>query len=340
MTKSTSNPSIAVIGCGAIAEMYHLPALVANPRTRHNIVLVDPNRERLEQMGQAFSASAIHENYLDVLDKVDGAIVATPPATHFAICKAFLEKNVHVLCEKPLTEDGEEARTLVDCARQNNVHLAVNQTRRFFPTYQAIRELIADGALGELRAIRYHDGVEFDWPAASPHHFKPTAKGAWSDTGVHLLDSVLFWIGARPTLVESLNDAQGGPEAISTVRLRHQNCDIEIKVSRLGRLHNSFRIEGTKGYIEAGAEDWTEVRLCLHDGRQQRVKPPTPTYNEYTDFAKPLLDDFVEVIAGQKTPFVSGESTIDTIELLEEAYDRAQNYAMPWNDHWKEMSHA
>ncbi len=117
----------------------------------------------------------------------------------------------------------------------------MNQTRRFFPTYQKIRELIASGSLGELKSIRYHDGVEFNWPAASPHHFSKGAKGAWSDTGVHLVDTICYWLGNQtPELVESLNDSFGGPEAMSTVRLKHRECSIELKVSRLGAIVEQF----------------------------------------------------------------------------------------------------
>ena len=325
---------IGVIGCGAIAELYHLPALKKISCLENGIVLVDPNQTRLKEMASKFHAASASASYRDIADAVDGVIVATPPSTHFDISKWFLEHRVHVLCEKPLTEDSAQARELVEIANRNQVHLAVNQTRRFFPTYQLIRQLIADAALGKLRSIRYHDGIEFDWPAASQHHFAKGARGAWSDTGVHLLDSVLYWLGQRPTLVSSLNDSLGGPEAIACVNLEHQGCEIEIKVSRLGRLDNGFRIEGRDAYIEASAEDWSEITVCHRNGSKQRVRPSKQNYRAYTDFAVPLLQNFADAINGKASPFVSGESTVATIELLEEAYNRVETFDMPWNAHW------
>ena len=243
-----------------------------------------------------------------------------------------------MLCEKPLTESSDEAEELVHCGLENDAFLFVNQTRRFFPAYQKIRELIADGVLGELQSIDYHDGIEFDWPAASPHHFKPEAKGAWSDTGVHLLDTIVYWLGAKPCLIASQNDADGGPEALATVKLRHRECQITIKVSRLGRLSNGFRIVGSKGFIESDAENWSDVVVHFNDGKRRRYRCDADEYQQYTDFAAPLIRNLVASICGESVPFVSGQSTLATIQLLEAAYDEAALYDMPWNTHWKELS--
>ena len=333
------NIRVGVIGCGAIAECYHLPALASNKHTRDGIVLADLNTERAQVLADKFNASEVCGDFRELEGKVDAVIVATPPTSHHPISRWFLERGIHVLCEKPLTEEIADARDLINCARDNNAYLLVNQTRRFFPAYQKIRELISEGVLGDLVSIDYHDGVEFDWPAASPHHFRPDARGAWSDTGVHLLDSVLYWIDGKPELVSSENDADGGPEALATVKLKHQSCDITIKVSRLGRLMNGFRIEGTKGVIESDAENWANVVVQFKNGRRKKYNCPAGAFQKYTDFAHPLIDNLVASVSGSGVPFVSGESTLATIELLEAAYENARLYDMSWNAIWKEPVH-
>ena len=327
---------LGMIGCGAIAEIYHLPALEKISSATGNTLLVDPNPARLSAMRDKFSVAGCVEDMCALEGKVDGVIVATPPATHFRICKWFLEHGIDVLCEKPLTESIDEAEELVRIAEARGAHLAVNQTRRFFPTYQKIRELIAAGVLGELQSITYHDGVQFSWPAASPFHFAAGAKGAWSDTGVHLLDTICYWLDPTPQLVESLNDSHGGPEAVATVRLRHRHCEIEIKVSRLGRLMNGFKIIGSKGSIEADTEEFSEVRVNTPRGKTRVYKCGSRRL-KYVDFAKPLLENFVEVVAGRAQPAVSGASTLGTIRLLEQAYDQSRPYRMPWNDHSSDL---
>lgn len=329
---SSRSHDIAMIGCGAIAEIYHLPALQNIDGVPDRLWLVEPNTDRLKAMCDKFPNAGGVTDYRELEGKVGGVIVATPPSSHYEICKWFLERGIDVLCEKPLTEDYEQAVELVRIAEENNAKLAVNQTRRFFPTYRKIRELIAEGVIGDLQSINYHDGVEFNWPASSPHHFASGAKGAWSDTGVHLLDTVCYWLGGEiPTLVESLNDSHGGPEAMATVRLKHRSCDAEIKVSRLGRLMNGFKIVGSLGSIEAEAEEFATVEVRLNDGSKKIHKVGSRKLT-YVDFAKPLLENFVDVIARKAEPTVPGSEVLGTVKLLAEAYQRPSRYRMLWNE--------
>jgi len=131
--KNTKNVRIGVIGCGAIAELYHLPALVANPRTKAGIALADPNNARLEAMGVQFKVACAYTDYHQLIGQVDGVIIATPPASHFTVAKFFLEQGIPVLCEKPLSESSQEVESLMEISKRTGAALAVNQTRRFFP---------------------------------------------------------------------------------------------------------------------------------------------------------------------------------------------------------------
>lgn len=335
--KNKNNIRIGVIGCGAIAELYHLPALAANPRTQSGIALAEPNAKRLEAIGAQFKAAFTCTDYHQLLGQVDGVVIATPPTLHFPMAKFFLEQGIPVVCEKPLSESSKEVEELIEISKRTGATLAVNQTRRFFPTYQKIREVIAQGVLGKLESITYHDGTDFNWPAASPHHFQPKAKGVWSDVGVHLLDSVCYWIGATPKLVRSQNDSFGGPEGMATVNLEHDGCQIEVKVSRYDRLLNGFKIVGSKGSIEAEAEDWDEFTVNFRNGSSKRYKCASNRL-KYNDFAKPMIDNLIEMIAEKAPPAVSGESVLGTIRLLEQAYENAKPYSMPWNEPFKSWS--
>lgn len=322
---------IGVIGCGAIARIYHLPALMACPATKGGVVLADPEETRRRELAEEYGITTGVADYRKLVDQVDGVIVATPPTSHYEIAKWFLQQRKHVLCEKPLTESFSEAQELVTIAREAGVGLAVNQTRRFFPSYKKIRELLDARAIGDVQGMTYHDGIEFDWPAASPHHFARGARGAWSDTGIHLLDTLVYWMGSDLQLAESLNDSAGGPEAMATVRLAAgQGATLEIKVSRLGRLRNGFVIHGTQGTIDAPAEEFSKVTICRPDGAKQTFRCGSKRL-KYTDFAKPMIENFVEVLRGRAKPTVSGEDCLATIRLLEAAYDQAQPYPMPWN---------
>lgn len=323
---------IGVIGCGAIAELFHLPALDAYPVTRNCFALSDLNLARVEKLADKYGVEFFTNDYTELVGEVDGVIIATPPDTHFEIASYFLKLRIPVLCEKPISNKYDEARELDELSKFHNTPCLVNQTRRFFPTYQKIKNLIAAGELGELTKITFHEGVDFDWPAASRFHFGPDAKGVWSDVGIHLLDTVCYWLGGTPQLIESLNDSEGGPEALATVRLQHEQCEIEIKVSRLGRLQNGFVIEGTEGTIVSESEEFSEVIVKKQDGR--RLKHACGKRSlKYNDFAKPLIENFVNVICDRKKPAVPVDSILGPIQLMEQAYQSAVTYPKPWDNY-------
>lgn len=336
MSSQSPTPRLALIGCGAIAELFHLPAFARLPRLREKLVLVDANPQRLRAMADRFGTSRTCQTIHELDPRIQGVIIATPPTSHCELALHFLQRGIHVLCEKPLSESVAEAREVVQAAASTGATLAVNQTRRLFPTYEIVREWIAHGEFGRLQRIEYHDGCEFSWPAATAFHFSPNARGALSDTGIHLLDTVCWWLNDTPNLVACYTDADGGPEAMATVDLEWKSCQIEIKVSRLGNLRNGVRITGSKGRLDMGIEDWSEVRLYRsNSGRKQAriARPP----RKYSDVAIPLLQNFAEVCAGRAAPLISGESTLPAVTLLAKAYAEAQPYAAPWDEHWESL---
>jgi predicted dehydrogenase len=320
--RSCAGPTIAMIGCGAIAERYHLPALAADRDVLAQLILVDRDADR-------FGAGRWTGDYHEFLGQLDGAIVAVPPALHHPITMDLLSHGVHVLCEKPLAETPHQAREMVDAAAAGGVALSVNHTRRLFPAYAKIRELVAEGALGELVSITYHDGTEFDWPAASAFHFRSGSRGVLLDTGIHGLDTICWWLGGRPEVVSAETDSFGGPEAVAHLRLHYGQCDVEVKLSWLSRLDNRYEIVGRRGRIAGGIEDWDRVVIQYTDGRRQRV-PIRCTAEKYNDFGQEMIANFVEVVAGWAKPLVPGRDVLAPLELMDECYRAATRFRVPW----------
>src|SRR6267142_7055510 len=89
-------PVIALIGCGAITEALHLPALSRHPEAMAKAVCVDPNLGRAKAMATKFGAARAIARYQDVMPDVDGAIVAVPPKLHYPVTMDLLASNVHV----------------------------------------------------------------------------------------------------------------------------------------------------------------------------------------------------------------------------------------------------
>ncbi|MGI9659537.1 MAG: Gfo/Idh/MocA family protein [Gaiellaceae bacterium] len=326
-------PTIGVIGCGAIAERYHLPALASRRDQLGGLVLVDANAERVAKLADQFEASRHATNHLDVLEELDAVIVATPPVAHRAVTIDFLERDVHVLCEKPLAPSARDAKIMVEAAANSSATLSVNTTRRLFPAYVKVRELLASIDLGAVREITYYDGQLFSWPAASPFRFRPgsgTPRGALLDKGIHALDAVCWWLGTKPRVVSCRTDSFGGPEAVASVQLDHDGSPVTIHVSALGRLDNTFTIRCEAGEISSGVENWS--RLVVRRGSKSEHLNLGGSESSYTDFSNTLTDNFLAVAAGDAAPLLPAANALAAIELLDECYAVAERFEMPWYD--------
>ena len=101
-------------------------------------------------------------------DGIDFVVVVTPNATHYEICKAFLEAGIHVACDKPLATDSAQARELADLAEEKGLLFMVTYTYMGHVTAKYIRDLIKAGEIGTVRTVmaEYPQGWlynENDW---------------------------------------------------------------------------------------------------------------------------------------------------------------------------------
>ena len=127
-------------------------------------------------------------------DGVDAVMITTPNHVHYPSAKAFLEAGIDVLCDKPLTNEIEEARALVELADKAGCVFGVSYVMSCFPLIRQAREIVAGGGVGKINQIH----VEFmqDWmtpedSGEAPHvkwRLDPAKSGRTScvgDIGTH-----------------------------------------------------------------------------------------------------------------------------------------------------------
>lgn len=129
-------------------------------------------------------------------DGIQAVSIATPNNTHFAITKAALEHGLHVVCEKPLTFTTAEAQELERLAHEKNRVVGVAYGYSGFQMIEQAREMVASGALGEIRLVNlqfahgFHaQAVEANDPGAA-WRMKPETSGpsyVLGDIGTHPL---------------------------------------------------------------------------------------------------------------------------------------------------------
>ncbi|MDX9981640.1 MAG: NAD-dependent epimerase/dehydratase family protein [Lentisphaeria bacterium] len=321
-----------MIGCGAAAQRYYVPALRRHAPQLSALFLVDRQIDLARNLAAEVGAGEPAADVSEVLEKIDGAVIVLPNHLHYGVARELLDAGKHVLCEKPLAESGAEADDLVQRAGRQGVGLCVNNTRRMYPSFQKIRELIREGALGRLTAIRYVEGNEFGWNSETGFSVNPaiSAKGVLNDIGPHVLDTICWWIGARPALAAYRDDSFGGPESVAWAHLQADGCSIEVFLNRLVELESGFRIEGEKGWIAGGQYDWKKVRLQRTGGASQDFALQCPA-RTYPEFVLPIFENFLEVIQGRAEALIPGAAVADSIHLIDECYRRRERLDQPWN---------
>jgi predicted dehydrogenase len=324
-------PRLALVGCGAIAEAYYLPALAINAHILKKLILVDSNRERAHQLATKFGVKECVVDYREVLNRVEGVIIALPTHLHHPITMDFLSKGVSVLCEKPLAESADKAQIMVDQARKTGVALAVNYLQRLIPSFAKVKELLTERTFGEPLSIKYFVGEIFNWPTVSGFYFNSTvsAGGVVRDRGAHVFDHICWWLGEKPKLVSSQNDSFGGRESVAYVQFQHQKCIGQVKLSWLASFPCRFVVECERGTIEGDVYDYQSVLLKRGTSHNQRVDLKS-RYKTKADIAYKVVGNFINVVKKNELPLVSGCDVLDSVTFVDECYQAATRFDMPW----------
>jgi predicted dehydrogenase len=93
------------------------------------------------------------QNYRDMLDEIDAAIVATPTSEHFPVSLHLLKEGKHVLVEKPITDTVEQGQELVDVAQRNGLVFQVGHLERFNPAVEAVENIISEPKFIEVQRL-------------------------------------------------------------------------------------------------------------------------------------------------------------------------------------------
>ncbi len=207
---------IGAIGCG-----YWGPNLIRNfieiPGAQV-IAISDLQQESLNRITQRFPQIELStRNYRDLFElDLDAVVIATPPATHYAIARECLEHGLHVLVEKPITLNSEDAAGLIDVAARHNRVLMVGHTFEYNTAVRAIREMIHNGELGD---IYYIDAIR-----ASLGLFQVKANVVW-DLAPHDVSILRYLLGADPISVSTHGSScvQEGIEDVAYTTLTFPN---------------------------------------------------------------------------------------------------------------------
>jgi predicted dehydrogenase len=306
---------VGVVGVGYLGKFH--AEKYARMKDVDLVGVVDIIAERARSVATESETEAFAE-YTDLMGKVDAVSVVVPTPLHFSIGCDFLEHNVDVLIEKPLTESLHEADALIQIADSRDLIIQVGHLERFNPAVIALREVIDQPLFIESHRLSLFGerGTEVD---------------VVLDLMIHDIDMILSLVQSE---IEHIH-AVGVPVVTSLVdianaRLIFRNgCVANVTASRISiKNMRKIRIFQKDAYISVdyAGHDITVIRK---DGQGTGLPVPGMSMNRSTfetaDSLEAELAAFVESVRTRQTPLVSGRDgrnalrvAMDIIEQIEE----------------------
>lgn len=330
----------AVLSFGMSGRLFHAPFLSVHEGFSFYAVWERSKNEACQLYPDVKTFRTLDELLAD--PAVELVIVNTPNATHFAYAKKALEAGKHVVVEKPFVATAEEGEALIQLARQKGKLLSVFQNRRWDSDFQTVKQVVAEGLLGEIVEAEFH--YDRYKQALSPKLHKETpgpGTGALYDLGSHIVDQALHLFGRPQAVFADIRTIRplSQVDDYFELLLYYSNLRVRLHGSYLVReplpsyiLHGAngsflkWRADVQEEALQAGqipgAPDWgiepvTERGLLHTEINGQVVRETIPTLQgSYLSYFDAL---YQAVRYGKPLP-VTAEDGLNTIRLIEAAF--------------------
>lgn len=330
-----SKVKVAVLGTGSLGkEHVRIYAELAVARQVELVGIYDTHPETARKIAAKHSTRVL-DSVAEAATVADAFNIVTPTTTHYELAKLLLAQGKHVLVEKPMTDNTEQAAELVELAQRNNCVLQVGHVERFNPVFKYL-----ESAAPQPRFIETH--------RLSPFPARSTDIGVVLDLMIHDLDVVLAFVKSPVTSVDGVGiPVLSKSEDIANARLRFANgCVANLTASRVSpeRMRKirvfsggdtpsyiSLDYRAQEGFIYRIARDGEEESSILKKvlaaklgmgrdstivsefGGKRILREPVPIAKD--EPLKLELQHFIECVTEKQTPMVSGESAKRALDL-------------------------
>lgn len=245
------------------------------------------------------------EAALPASERIDYITIVTPNDAHFGPAEAAVNAGIGVLCEKPLTTTFEEAKALQAAVAKTGTPFVVAYTYTGFPMVMLAKELVKDGAIGEVRKVEawYPQGwlaskLEAEGQKQAAWRVDPKkagASGCGGDIGTHAYEFVRFVAGLTATRVSARLKTFVAGRALDddfTVLAELDNGGVAtVAASQItigAQNDNGFRVSGTKGTLEWSITDHTVLKH-YEGGQPLKLYRQGAEYGYFPASIKPYL---------------------------------------------------
>ena len=291
---------IGVIGIGYLGK-FHLEKFQKN-KDCQLVWLIDKNIKNLKNYKDKYNVST---NYKEIVDDVDAVSIVTPTVNHYEIARYFIERNKHVLIEKPMTQTVSEAKKLINLAKKHKKTIQIGHLERFNPVIRKVSSLIKNPLFIEVHRLA---------------QFNPrsTDVNVVYDLMIHDIDITTSLVPSKIKKISSFGKSIITNKIdIANARLEFFNGTIaNLTASRISqKSERKIRIFEKDKYLSL---DFLQPKLKIVEKVKKKSSKlfKTLEYNyKKTDALNDEIIDFINSIRMNKKPLVDGIQGMEALKL-------------------------
>ena len=340
---------IGLIGAGNIANT-HMEAY-KGVKNAEVVAICDIDKGKAERLANKFGVKNFYGSVEEMIanEKLDAADVCVWNVNHAKCAIYAMENGLHVICEKPMAYNAEEAAQMKAVSEKTGKHLMIAFVTRYADDTRVIKDFIEKDYLGEIYYARAQYVRRHGNPGGWFGDKSRSGGGPVIDLGVHVLDRARFLMGLpKPVSVYAVSFEKLGkrsnlrttvgwlPEGAS----KDDVCDVEDFASALIRFENGAAIQLEAGYSINDAPK-SRLTLCGTKGGVRTSDGPLVLYTELNDFMvdttidtrnledskggfEAELQEFVDCVLGKKTVTATAEDGFVCMQILDAIYESAR----------------
>jgi predicted dehydrogenase len=294
---------VAVVGVGHLGSRH--ARVYAESANAELVGVADIDADRARSVAATYGVRGV-ERFEELIPDITAASVVVPTVDHCAVAMSLLEAGVHVLVEKPIAGDLEEAREMTDLAGRKGLVLAVGHTERFNPAVEALLESVENPRFIEVHRLGSFSPRSLDIDVVL-------------DLMIHDLDVVAALVGKEVASLEAVGvPVLTGRVDIANARIRFQGGAVaNITASRVSQEKvRKLRCFEPARYVSLDYQK--QEALCYRLAPGDGGKPEIRRENLALVQDEPLrreIEDFLSAVVTGGRPKVTGEDGVKALSL-------------------------
>lgn len=334
---------IGIIGAGNIAQNAHIPAYLKQQDVEL-VAVCDLNADRAKQVADkhGFTYSFTDYHQLLALEEIDAVSICTWNNAHAGAAIAAAKAGKHVLCEKPMAMNTQEAEAMMKAAKENNITFMIGFVNRFRSDSKVIKAIADEGKFGDIYYSKAgwlrRRGTPLGW-------FTDVSKsggGPVIDIGVHVIDLTWYFMGkpkpvsVTAAIANKIGDYQTkGVSRWTAFDTDNLAFNTEDSASGMIRFENGATMQfevswaingqdtGIYSYIFGDKAGASLSPLAIYGEEAHYLVDSTPTVNNEDSFANEIRH-FLDCVKERKQPISTAEDGLLVQKMLNGIYDSAK----------------